>query len=97
MDYYALDKDNRWLEGGDSPCSIGGRSTDVRQIAFSLRRRVKELFPINKVPQELVSQLDELEAICIKADKAIMETIGIISAHIARIAERTTIKEEVSK
>jgi len=78
MDYYKLDKEKRWL-GSDSPYTIGGRSTDVSQIAFSLSQRVRELYPINQVPRGLVDKLKELENICSCCEKAIADTINLIS------------------
>jgi len=83
MDYYKLPKDDRWLEG-DSPYSIGGRDTDISQIAYSLSHRVRELFPINTVPQLLVTQLDILQSKCEDCEKEIQKTIGIIQGEVAR-------------
>ena len=79
MDYYQLNRDDRWMDGDDSPCSIGGRSTDVSQIAYSLSYRARELCPINKVPDKLVSQLDALKEVCEKCESEIDKTIGLIS------------------
>lgn len=78
MGYYELDKEKRWLEG-DSPCEIGGRATDVSQIAFSLSHRVRELYPINQVPRGLAEKLKELEGICSSCEEAIIDTINLIS------------------
>ena len=78
MDYYKLGKEERWL-GDDSPSNVGGRDTDVSQIAFSLSHRVRGLYSINKVPRELADKLDELESICYNCEKAITDAINLIS------------------
>ena len=78
VNYYELDKEKRWLDS-DSPYEIGGRDTDVSQIAFSLSHRVRELYPINQVPRGLVDKLKELENICSCCEKAIADTINLIS------------------
>ena len=83
MDYYELDKEKRWLES-DSPGEIGGRDTDVSQIAFSLSHRVREMYPINKVPNELVDKLNELEDVCSNCEKVIADTINLISDEVAK-------------
>lgn len=85
MNYYDLGKAKRWLEDGDSPYVIGGRDTDIGQIAYSLKYTVRELFPINAVPEELATQLNELEVICVKAEEAIAEMIRAISDCYSRI------------
>ena len=78
MNYYELDKEKRWLDN-NSPYEIGGRATDVSQIAFSLSHRVRELYPINQVPRGLVDKLRELEDICSSCEEAIADTINLIS------------------
>jgi len=84
MKYYDLPKEERWLEGDDSPYQIGGRATDVSQIAYSLASRVKELYPINKVPEALVRDLEALEALCQQCENQIQETISNISDYFTR-------------
>jgi len=81
MDYYNLDKEKRWLKD-DSPSTLGGRATDVSQIARSLYYRVRELYPINKAPKELVEKLDELEVVCLNCEKVIVDTINLVSDYI---------------
>jgi len=80
MDYYKLPKDDRWL-GDDNPCTIGGRNTDIEQIAFALSRRVREIYPINEVPFELAMSLGRLEEVCMKAGECIQKTIDLISEY----------------
>lgn len=78
VNYYELPKDKRWLES-DSPYEIGGRATDITQIAYSLTARVREMYPINKVPEDIVTQLDTLTGLCKKCEDEIEKTIGLIS------------------
>jgi hypothetical protein len=42
------------------PSVISGRDTDLSQIGFYLRLALKDEFPINSVPQNLVDQVDQL-------------------------------------
>jgi len=81
VNYYDLGKEDRWLEG-DSPYEVGGRGTDISQIAYSLKHRVRELFPINEVPDKLVRNLIELEKICAVTEKAIEASISLISDYM---------------
>lgn len=78
MDYYDLPKDKQWL-GGDSPYVIGGRNTDISQIAYSLSHRVRELYPINQVPEKLAQSLQELEKQCRECEIAIRRMVSLIS------------------
>jgi len=50
-----------WLGDGNSPTKIGGSSTDVSSIGYSITDAVKDWFPINEVPQEIVDKLEELQ------------------------------------
>ena len=77
MNYYQLPKDKRWIP--DSPYEIGGRATDVSQIAYSLRNIVREHFPINKVPRELVDTLNALFQTGEIYEKQIQEFIEQVS------------------
>ena len=78
MDYYALDKEKRWLND-DSPYVIGGRDTDISQIAWGLEYKIKELFPINKVPDNLVERINVLKSICKDCEDLIQEVISLVS------------------
>ena len=76
MEYYKLPKDKQWL---DNPYLIGGRDVDISQISYSLNHRVRELFPINRVPVEVEKQLETLSNICIDCEREIQRTIKIVS------------------
>ena len=79
MNYYDLPKDDRWLDGDDSPYEIGGRATDVSQIGYSLAGRVRELYPINCVPQALAKRLSDLQVVCDECEREIEKTMALIS------------------
>ncbi|MAH48211.1 hypothetical protein CMI37_20475 [Candidatus Pacearchaeota archaeon] len=78
MEYYKLPKDKRWL-GSYSPYDIGGRSTDVSQIGYSLRQIVKDMFPVNSVPLDYVEGLTELQSCLDRADQEIERFIEWVS------------------
>jgi len=80
MNYYDLPKEKRWL-GGDSPYQIGGRATDVSQIAYSLMGRVKEMYSINAVPKKLEDELKKLTDQCGACEKAIESMISLITEY----------------
>lgn len=79
MKYYDLPKEKRWLRDGDSPDSIGGRDTDVSQIAWSLEHTIKNMFPINQVPEELTIKLKDLRGLCENCEKQIEAFISLMS------------------
>lgn len=84
MKYYDLPKDDRWMPDGWNPDDIGGHYTDVSQIAWSLEHRVKELFPINCVPEEIAVTLKHLKESLINAEKYIQNTIEMITDYVAK-------------
>lgn len=81
LDYYSLSKDQSWLEP-DNPDEIGGRDTDVSQIAGSLYIRLREIFPINEVPPELVSQLGVLRKQLELSEEMIGQFISAVSLEV---------------
>ncbi len=54
-----------------NPLEIGGRSTNVSQIAYSIARDVKLAFPINGVPSEYVKALVNLTQLLEVAERQI--------------------------
>ena len=63
-----------WLSGdgtGDTLFKIGGRATDLINIATSLRSKIKEAFQINKVPTHIIHDLCCLEQHLELAEEAI--------------------------
>ncbi len=80
MSYYDLPEEKRWLKD-NSPYEIGGRATDVSQIAYSLSGIVRDLYPINKVPKTIELQLVQLEKVCKECEREINDTINLISQY----------------
>lgn len=60
---------------------IGGRSTDIEQIGYSLRAFVKDNFPMNGVPENIVSSLTHLVVVLEEASKVYEETIDCIAEY----------------
>lgn len=79
MDYHDLPKEKRWLRDGDSPYSIGGRSTDIENIGFALEDRLRGLYPINEVPPALAVEAKALTRTLKNAELAIEHLILSIS------------------
>ncbi len=77
-----------WMQG-DSPDSIGGRTTDIVQIALSLRRLVKEAFPMNAVPPQVVAACDSAELSLRLAEQELMRSIETISDACAKQPEES--------
>lgn len=40
---------------------IGGRATDISQIAIALEQRLEAMFPVNEAPEDLVLELKILK------------------------------------
>jgi hypothetical protein len=53
--------DITWLGATGTKYTIGGRATDITQIAYSLEHRIKEIYPMNGVPIVIVDKLKELQ------------------------------------
>lgn len=75
--YYKLPRDKRYLVSDEQgfPYTIGGRATDVTQLAASVMQLVKDGYPINAVPQEQIARLDELMACALRMEVLIETTI----------------------
>lgn len=59
-----------------------GHDTDILQIIWSLKRKVKEFFPMNKVPDEIYSALLEVEEKFRKAEMELHDTVDVIVKRI---------------
>ena len=59
-EFYSVGKDKRENVFAGNPHEIGGRAVDVENLAFSVEHAVREYFPINEVPPEMVSALRDL-------------------------------------
>ena len=68
----------RWLDRRDTIYEIGGRATDISQIAYSLEQQVKMVFPLNKVPNDIVLKIVELTAVLEYGEKIILEFISLV-------------------
>lgn len=78
--YYKLARNNRWLNDTDSnPESIQGRSTDIGQIGLSLEAIIKNLYPINGVPETVALRLEELKRHLQQGEEAIDKFIEQVS------------------
>ena len=88
MNYWDLNREEKWMESDDSPYVIGGRDTDISQIAFTLMDRVKQLYPINEVPAEIALQLVKLRIICGDCEKEIKNIISFISDYRKKHKEK---------
>ena len=80
--YYKIPKDFRWMQDGDNPYNIGGRSTDISQIAHSLITYVKNRYSINEVPESLQDEMDDLLDILCKGEIIIRDAIELISKYV---------------
>lgn len=49
-----------WLTDGNNQYNIGGRDTDIAQIGYSIKTIIKEYYPINGVPKEVVIKINQL-------------------------------------
>ncbi len=59
---------------------VFGVNYDICQTVYALRKKVKEFFPINKAPDDIVRSLNSLEErlnLCIEQTKLICERIEI--------------------
>jgi hypothetical protein len=89
MDYYKLPKDKRWMRGNSNPYVIGGRSTDVSGIYYSLEKDIIYVFgKWEDIPGYIRVMLGELESTLEKAEKDIDLIIGVVSDEIAKENEQ---------
>ena len=77
--YYNLPEDERWLPDGSSPGEIGGRATDIEVIGMSLYQAIRDAYPINKVPRELLVKAEDLQIYLEKGSRLIQELIDAVS------------------
>lgn len=77
--YYTLPPTKRWLGDRDTPYEIGGHPTDVEQIGIALEHRIKQIYPPNGIPDEIVSLLGELKTRLQSAEAAIEVVLVIVS------------------
>ncbi len=80
--YFKLPRSHRWLEDVNTPENIGGRPTDVGSIGLSLEAIVKNLYPINGVPDQVALKLGELRALLDESEKRISQFIEQVSQEI---------------
>ena len=63
--------------GDNNPFEIGGRDTDITQLYFSLNRLVKDAYPINSVPPEIMVIVDRCRDVCDLAEAAVKDAIQV--------------------
>lgn len=72
------------LENIKQGISYHGHNCDILQIVWSLKNEVKNFYSINSVPQEIVKSLEELESMFKFAEKALEESVNLISQRIQK-------------
>jgi hypothetical protein len=85
VNYYDLPEDKKWLHRltGDTPHEIGGRATDVSEIAYSLADKVLNSFPKGRAPAVVEAKLRRLTDTLEQAEREIHEFIGLVSWYVA--------------
>lgn len=82
MNYYKLPPDKQWLKNGN-PYVIGGRDTDIKQIGVSLSYRIREMYPPNRIPEEIEEKLRILMAYLETSEQLIEDLIETVSDDVA--------------
>jgi hypothetical protein len=67
----------------DNPYGIGGRATDVSEIARSLAAKLEDVFPVSRVPAVVETKLRRLTDTLERAEKDIQEFIELVSWFVA--------------
>ena len=67
----------RWEMVAEGSGEVGGRATDLSQVGYSLRGAVREHFPINGVPEDVVELLDVTQNALNEAEK-LVERLGAL-------------------
>jgi len=80
--YYRLYANKKWLAEGDNPEVIGGRHTEITQIGFSLELAIKNLYPMNKIPEPIASYLSQLEIDLANVEERIQKFIDMVSQDV---------------
>lgn len=78
-DYHRLPKEQQWLPSRETPFEIGGRTTDISQIASYLEVLVKEHYAMNAIPKEIVRNLWLLKCLLEIGEKHIQELIMLVA------------------
>ena len=79
---YGTDSGSRWL-GDDTPYSIGGHSTDLTSLGFCLRQRLKEVYPVNGVPEAMEAEIAGLVELLTHGDFLIQRFIEMVAEDLA--------------
>ena len=72
--YYELTKEQQFL-ANDNPYNIGGRSTDISQIYYSLKQHIAEKFE-DCVPDIIRYKLSILQKVSLQTEDLIQEIIS---------------------
>ena len=73
---------HEWLDEGlnwDHGMAISGRSTQFEQVYWSVYVRVREAFPINEVPDEVLQRLNLLRRDVVSAEFNLRTLINHVS------------------
>lgn len=74
--------DGRYEWMGDHPDNIKGHDPDVHQVALRLRGMIREAYPINEVPTEVVRLLHDCESSCRIAEERVKLLIETVSSDL---------------
>lgn len=74
--------DGRYEWMGDHPEDIGGHDPDVHQVALCLGPMIREAYPINEVPAEVVRLLRDCESSCRIAEERVKLLIEMVSTDL---------------
>lgn len=77
-DFFRIPRDERSAIFEGDIDSVGGRATDLEQLAYSVEDRVKEFYEINWAPQEIVSALADFKHQCRQAQTTFIEIVRIL-------------------
>jgi hypothetical protein len=90
--YKSLPENKKWLKDcGGNVYQIGGRDTDLEQIAQSIKYAVRDAFEINKVPEEVVTAINKLQKTLEQAEDEIQEVIILVSEKLNQEEEKPNV------
>ena len=69
----------RWIK---NKYQIGGRDTDITQIAYSMETEIKKQFGMNDVPEEIVVLYKELTNTLGVGEQMIFELLELVAKHL---------------
>ncbi len=88
-EYYKMNGSDRWVE---NPHSIGGWDPEITELVFGLIRRIKEVYPLNQVPNFIELNLITILSKATEFEKIYEHIIDQVSKDLMKKKE---IKEEI--